>query len=254
MKIMARQGLTKTHRSGNQRKLEPPAKSVSTMRSLLHPVLQLQQTIGNQAVARLIQTKLKIGQPGDAYEQEASRVSENVVHGTRAAVRGTTGQILQRSPAWDSDVLGVDLEPLDPTTPGQITYTENGFLHQRMSSNLSRYRGPFCQNTKLPFRCNVEFRVDYLNEPRPRPFSPPRVSVNFRFAPPRGGFDFSESDSNPRYVGQDKPLETSFGHRFDFTLDDNGPFTMTFVLDDPDTGINRTYDDHIDIEAKRPCV
>ncbi|WP_269849702.1 eCIS core domain-containing protein [Methanosarcina horonobensis] len=46
--------------------------------------LQLQRTAGNQAVQRLIksgalQTKLKIGQPNDIYEQEADRVAEQVM-------------------------------------------------------------------------------------------------------------------------------------------------------------------------------
>jgi hypothetical protein len=55
-------------------------------------ILQLQQTIGNQAVLRLmrssvmfdfgkigIQQKLKVSQPGDEYEQEADRVAEKIV-------------------------------------------------------------------------------------------------------------------------------------------------------------------------------
>ncbi len=47
-------------------------------------VLQLQRTIGNQAVQRLfksgvIQAKLKIGQPNDIYEQEADGVAEQVM-------------------------------------------------------------------------------------------------------------------------------------------------------------------------------
>ena len=55
-------------------------------------ILKLQQTIGNQAVQRImrskarnngiktgIQTKLKISQPGDVYEQEADRVAEQVM-------------------------------------------------------------------------------------------------------------------------------------------------------------------------------
>jgi hypothetical protein len=45
----------------------------------IHPLLQLQQTIGNQAVGRIIQTKLKVGQPGDKYEQEADRVADTVM-------------------------------------------------------------------------------------------------------------------------------------------------------------------------------
>jgi len=47
-------------------------------------ILSLQRTIGNQAVQRLfksgsVQAKLKIGQPGDIYEQEADRVADAVI-------------------------------------------------------------------------------------------------------------------------------------------------------------------------------
>lgn len=47
-------------------------------------ILFLQRTIGNQAIQRLIksgafQAKLRIGQPGDVYEQEADRVAEQVM-------------------------------------------------------------------------------------------------------------------------------------------------------------------------------
>ena len=44
----------------------------------VHPLLRLQRSIGNQAVGRLIQAKLKISQPGDQYEQEADRVADQV--------------------------------------------------------------------------------------------------------------------------------------------------------------------------------
>lgn len=39
----------------------------------------LQRAIGNQAVGRFIQAKLKIGQPDDKYEQEADRVADMVM-------------------------------------------------------------------------------------------------------------------------------------------------------------------------------
>ena len=42
-------------------------------------VLALQRTAGNQAVSRLIQTKLSVGAAGDEYEQEADQVSEQVM-------------------------------------------------------------------------------------------------------------------------------------------------------------------------------
>jgi len=59
-------------------------KSLQPIKSPADRILFLQRTIGNQAVQRLIksgtlQAKLKIGQPGDKYEQEADRVVEQVM-------------------------------------------------------------------------------------------------------------------------------------------------------------------------------
>ena len=53
--------------------------------SATHRLLQLQSSIGNQAVQRLIhssyiQTKLQVSTPGDPFEQEADRVADTV-HG-----------------------------------------------------------------------------------------------------------------------------------------------------------------------------
>lgn len=60
------------------------AKQSNSARPPAHPILALQQTIGNQAVQRLlqssqIQAKLKISQPGDPFEQEADRVADTVM-------------------------------------------------------------------------------------------------------------------------------------------------------------------------------
>lgn len=62
-------------------------RKTDTYQSMISPVdriMFLQRTIGNQAVGRLIksgswQAKLRIGQPGDIYEQEADRVAEQVM-------------------------------------------------------------------------------------------------------------------------------------------------------------------------------
>ncbi len=58
--------------------------SSQSMNSPGDRILFLQRTIGNQAVQRLfnsgaIQAKLRIGQPNDKYEQEADRISEQVM-------------------------------------------------------------------------------------------------------------------------------------------------------------------------------
>ena len=47
--------------------------------SAIHPLLQMQQTHGNQAVGRFIQAQLKATQPSDQYEQEADRVADHVM-------------------------------------------------------------------------------------------------------------------------------------------------------------------------------
>jgi hypothetical protein len=188
-------------------------------------------------------------------EAEASRASERVSSGEPVVVTGQSAPGVQRNPGWSTDSIEIRMEPLDPTTPGQESYTENGFLGQRMSSLLPLYRGPFCQNVTLPFRCNVEFRVDYSGDQwRPQPFTPPQVSVEFTFSPPRGGFTVSHSDPAAAYAGQDLPLRTSFGTNFNFNLSENGPFRTRFRIHDPDTGITRLYDDTIQVEAKRPCA
>lgn len=70
--------------SGNciaQREISSPFQSAA---SPVEHILFLQRTIGNHVVGRLIrsgniQTKLKIGQPGDEYEREADRVAEQVM-------------------------------------------------------------------------------------------------------------------------------------------------------------------------------
>jgi hypothetical protein len=66
----------------------PSANSIATELSSMHTaqrasvLLALQRTHGNRYVQRIvtgIQAKLKIGQPGDKYEQEADRVAEEVM-------------------------------------------------------------------------------------------------------------------------------------------------------------------------------
>lgn len=53
--------------------------SPSRLRSKSHPFLSLQRSVGNQAVSRFIQARLKIGQAGDVYEQEADHAADRVM-------------------------------------------------------------------------------------------------------------------------------------------------------------------------------
>jgi hypothetical protein len=78
-------------RSAREKSTEGPSPSgqrVTLQRaeaSSLQPLLTLQQTVGNQAVLRLLagrlQPKLKVSHPADAHEQEADWIAEQVVRG-----------------------------------------------------------------------------------------------------------------------------------------------------------------------------
>jgi Domain of unknown function (DUF4157) len=72
-------------------KHDRPVHAKATVQSspALHPMLQLQSQIGNQAVGRLIQTKLAVGEPDDVYEQEADRVAAEVVREIHASAPPT---------------------------------------------------------------------------------------------------------------------------------------------------------------------
>ena len=74
-------------------------------------ILFLQRTIGNQAVQRLIksgtlQAKLRIGQPGDKYEQEADRVAEQVMRISEPTLSsGGAPHIKRACPGCEEDEL-----------------------------------------------------------------------------------------------------------------------------------------------------
>ncbi len=87
---MERQWVTPARQPDRQGKTLCSKSAVPT-RGPVHPILRIQQTIGNQAVGRLIQAKLKVSQPGEVYEQEADRMAD--------AVMRTPAQALQRTAA-----------------------------------------------------------------------------------------------------------------------------------------------------------
>jgi len=50
-------------------------------------LVALQRALGNQAVAQLVQMKLRMGRPGDAYEREADNVADRVLRMPAASVQ-----------------------------------------------------------------------------------------------------------------------------------------------------------------------
>jgi outer membrane protein OmpA-like peptidoglycan-associated protein len=86
---MERQVIAKVQKmpTGNNHTHRQSARSTSAV----HPLLELQRAVGNQAIRRLasssfIQAKLQISTPGDPSEQEADRVAESVMRMPEPAV------------------------------------------------------------------------------------------------------------------------------------------------------------------------
>jgi hypothetical protein len=153
---------------------------------------------------------------------------------------------------WMSEALTIRVTPIEPKTPAQVAYDEDGRLHQRMSHMLPLYQGPPGQAEQLPFECRVEFLVDISSTPRPAPFTPPRVSASLAFQGSSGNTNRSaDEDARPVYEGAGRPLSTRFGSFFAMTFTENGPLRMEARLEDPDTRITRVYDDTVQIEADR---
>ena len=82
-------------------------------RSMISPfdkVLFLQRSIGNQAVLRLMKSgalraKLRIGQPGDVYEQEADRVAEQLIRMPEQKKSPFSEDEMQRQPDMEEEIL-----------------------------------------------------------------------------------------------------------------------------------------------------
>src|SRR5215475_8612241 len=89
---------------------EPRRTSVRSFQGGLHPLLQLQCTIGNRAVRRLMQARRAVSHSGDAYEQEANRVAE---HATSPRVpESTTTAQRQQMPDGATDMQSLERKPL----------------------------------------------------------------------------------------------------------------------------------------------
>ena len=104
----------KTPEAKRENKVSQIKKTSQSISSPVEKILLLQRTIGNQAVEKLIksgalQAKLRIGQPGDIYEQEADRVAEQVMRMPDSQVSNETkvsnparNNIIQRKQKMDS--------------------------------------------------------------------------------------------------------------------------------------------------------
>jgi hypothetical protein len=94
-------------------------------------MLYLQRTVGNRAVNRLVQAKLKIGQPGDEYESEADQVAERVMRMPEEEEMTGMAEEEERKRPEESNMLQMMPEAAPAPTPVQ---------HQQMLEDGRRKR------------------------------------------------------------------------------------------------------------------
>ncbi|NEP28841.1 hypothetical protein, partial [Moorena sp. SIO3I6] len=80
---------TKTTEANGQKKASTVTQKPWSSYGPVHPMLQLQRKLGNQAVNRLIQTKMQVGEPDDVYEKEADSVAAQVMRMSAPSVQNS---------------------------------------------------------------------------------------------------------------------------------------------------------------------
>src|SRR5712672_3368042 len=76
---MEHSSVADTTRADHAKDMHSAVSSASYAGESTHPCHQLQQRFGNRTLGHLIQAKLQVNEPGDAYEQEADRVADQVM-------------------------------------------------------------------------------------------------------------------------------------------------------------------------------
>jgi hypothetical protein len=159
----------------------PSVDSIATELSSMHtaeraPVLlALQQTHGNRYVQRVvagIQTKLKVGQPGDKYEQEADRVADAVMRMQEPRVQ----RLAEKDELIQTKTLAGQITQLLQSQVGEVEREEKEILQTKEHSDRTYEVSP-----------DLESRIQSLKgggQPLPE-------SVR-TFFEPRFGYEFSQ--------------------------------------------------------------
>jgi hypothetical protein len=155
---------------------------------------------------------------------------------------------------WNTECMGISVDAIDKKQSACM-----GVAGPSYGSKFSDcgHMEHFC-TVPANFGFRVLFHVDYLGIGRPKPFTPPEVSINLQFVIQEGGVDkviFSQSqtDSHPVYTSPGAALVTSFGMKFNISTSKNGKFKVWAQMKDPDTGLVMTYTDEIECVIL-PCV
>jgi hypothetical protein len=127
-------------------------------------VLELQRMLGNQAVMRLLQADLTVGQPGDQYEQEADRVADQIASSLNSPTvqmmapeeeeEVQTKSLLERIARGDTSVeafnaLNRTLVDEEGKASDELRIIERPELDRRPAASLRMDKGPVLRISKL---------------------------------------------------------------------------------------------------------
>lgn len=104
------------------------------------------------------------------------------------------------------------------------------------------------------FEFNIYFHVDVQGDPRPRPYTPPELSIDLKFIDSNGGLidHIEETDDGPSYGGVGDPLVTTFGTNFSISTTKSLTLQVYLEMNDIDTGEQVIYSDTIECNII-PC-
>jgi len=157
------------------------------------------------------------------------------------------------NPTWSKDQIRIEFVPKTPKSPSKYAYEESGTKHERFSADQPSYEGPDCQASNLPFNFSAYFSVDSMGNERPGPYPAPRVAMDYALEAPGSDVHTTQSDPATLPQGGGYGLKTRLKFPVDVSLKQNGPFHIKLTLEDPETGVVRTYEDVIQVSAVRPC-
>jgi hypothetical protein len=218
----------------------------------------LQQTIGNQAVLRMLGETANSATAGGPVVQRQDMGSANTTPSLTTPQTPPTGPAQGAGPTggagsasqWSTNLLDAAIE--DSNNP-QCLGTVHAGGGLQFSAKCGNIQGAFCQPAGVDF--HVDFSVDGVNVPRPAGFTPPTVRVQLIFVNSGGSTtqNIDKQDAKPKYVSAGVPLDPAFGHDFPFSTMESGWLHIHLQLKDPDTGTTIDYTDRVTFTVT-PCT
>ena len=157
---------------GKNQKLSSHEQNTDHYQSIVSPVdhmLFLQRKIGNQAVQRLIksgvfQARLRIGQPGDIYEQEADSVAEKMVTMPGVSEKANDARIQQKCPKCEKELYRKPEKEEEDLIQAQTPSNNTPEISPAIESHINALKGsgqPLPESTRAFFKARLGY--DFSN-------------------------------------------------------------------------------------------